>query len=69
MIAVGICVDFPVPLTKYPRPGVSAHIHFLLEGIMVLSAGVLLYIAPLQTHKGTRCLADTLSSWQVKLIY
>jgi hypothetical protein len=71
MIAAGICVGFLVPLTKYPRLGVSPHIHFLMEGVMVLSAGVLLYIAPLphQAHKVTRCLADTLSSWQVKLIY
>jgi hypothetical protein len=36
---------------------------------MVLSAGVLLYIAPLKSHKDARCLADTLSSRQVKLIY
>jgi hypothetical protein len=69
MIAAGICVGFLVPLTKYPRLGVSAHIHFLMEGMMVLSAGVLLYIAPLQAHKSTRCLGDTLSRWQVKLIY
>jgi hypothetical protein len=36
---------------------------------MVLSAGVLLHIAPLQTPKGARRLVDTLSSWQLKLIY
>jgi hypothetical protein len=69
MVAAGIFVGFLIPLTEYPRLGASAHIHFLLEGVMVLSAGTLLHVAPLQTRKGPRCLADTLSSWQVKLIY
>lgn len=69
MIAAGIFVGFLIPLTKYPRLGVAAHIHFLMESMMVSSAGLLLHIAPLQAHKGARCVADTLSSWQVKLIY
>jgi hypothetical protein len=71
MIATGMLVGCLVPLTKYPRLGVSAHIHLLMEGMMVLSAGVLLHVAPvtpLQEDKGSRRLADTLSSWQLKLI-
>jgi hypothetical protein len=83
MIATGIFVGCLIPLTTYPRLGISAHIHFLLEGVMILGSGLILHLAPItiqpqssyyQTPQNknkprAQRLVDTLSPWQTRLIY
>lgn len=63
----------------YPRLGISAHIHFLLEGIVILSSGFLLHLqlpiiqkasySSSPSKNKSKILVDTLSPWQSNLIY
>jgi hypothetical protein len=69
MIGLGVAFGFLIPLTTYPRLGASAHVHALMEGMMITCAGILLQHAPFPPRGRARSLADTLSGWQTKLIY
>lgn len=77
LVAFGLLFGFAIPLAPYPRLALTAHIQFVVEGTMVLAAGLLLQSTPFSTTtstsgKGTEVLRvrveDRLSKWQKTII-
>ncbi|KAK4209107.1 hypothetical protein QBC37DRAFT_59160 [Rhypophila decipiens] len=81
LIGFGLLFGFLVPMTPYPRLGLTAHIQFAVEGTMVCAAGLILGSKPFtstfpSTPKAAgsaspeaQTVADRLKPWQVKLVY
>ncbi|KAK5996440.1 hypothetical protein PT974_01774 [Cladobotryum mycophilum] len=72
LVTFGLLFGFVVPLTPYPRLGLTAHIQFCVEGTMILATGLLLQSDPFSTDaEGQRRvpLADRLGPWQKRLVY
>ncbi|KAM7218073.1 hypothetical protein V8F06_006608 [Rhypophila decipiens] len=81
LIGFGLLFGFLVPMTPYPRLGLTAHIQFAVEGTMVCAAGLILGAKPFtstlsSTPKAAgsassevQTVADRLKPWQVKLVY
>ncbi|KAK3689718.1 hypothetical protein B0T22DRAFT_441180 [Podospora appendiculata] len=72
LIGFGLLFGFVIPMTPYPRLGLTAHIQFAVEGTMVTAAGLLLNSSPYPvegtTGPGPK-VVDKLPSWQRKLVY
>lgn len=49
LVAFGLYFGFAIPLAPYPRLALTAHIQFIVEGTMVLAAGLLLPSTPYLT--------------------
>ncbi|UNI17099.1 hypothetical protein JDV02_003475 [Purpureocillium takamizusanense] len=73
LVAFGLLFGFVVPLTPYPRLGLTAHIQFCVEGTMVLAAGLLLQSDPFASTRSASAkpvpLAHKLGPWQSRIIY
>ncbi|KAK0646813.1 hypothetical protein B0T16DRAFT_458698 [Cercophora newfieldiana] len=72
LIGFGLLFGFIVPLTPYPRLGLTAHIQFAVEGTMVVAAGALLNSKPFLTPAGQpseKRVVDYLAPWQKKVVY
>lgn len=69
LIAVGIIYGAIVPLTPFPRLGLTAHIQFISEGMFVVCAGLVLHCAPPGLPKRFKTLAESLSPLQANLIF
>jgi hypothetical protein len=80
LIGFGLLFGFVVPLTPYPRLGLTAHIQFAVEGTMVVAAGLLLNSRPFhqssaasqagekEPSEGKR-VVDYLGPWQQRVVY
>lgn len=77
LVAFGLFFGFAIPLAPYPRLALTAHIQFVLEGTMVVAAGLLLQSTPFTTVTSTSGkvtevprarVADRLSKWQRNVI-
>lgn len=85
LVSFGLLFGFVVPLTPYPRLGLTAHIQFAVEGVMVIVAGLVLQSDPFvhrRQHDGDiqktsrkqhsqqpKALADRLSPVQRRIVY
>lgn len=82
LIGFGLLFGFLVPMTPYPRLGLTAHIQFAVEGTMVCAAGLILSSKPFtsgsaptssstsaSTPAESQTVADRLKPWQRKLVY
>lgn len=84
LIGFGLLWGFVVPLTPYPRLGLTAHIQFAAEGTMVVAAGLLLNSRPFSSSapspsntssestnnsSSNRRLVDYLGPWQRRVVY
>ncbi len=79
LIAFGMLFGAVIPLATYPRLALTAHIQFIVEGMMVLVAGLLLQSGPFtkvnppsretKEHRSSAMLADRLGKRQTALIY
>jgi hypothetical protein len=67
LIGFGLLFGCIVPLTPYPRLGLTAHMQFAIEGTMVVGAGALLNSSPFRTSN--KKVADYLGPWQRNLVY
>lgn len=77
LVAFGLFFGFAIPLAPYPRLALTAHIQFVVEGTMVLAAGLLLQSTPFLTTTSTSSketkvsrarVEDRLSKWQKTVI-
>jgi hypothetical protein len=72
LIGFGLLFGFVVPLTPYPRLGLTAHIQFAVEGTMVVAAGALLSSKPFLNTAGAtldKRVVDCLTPRQQKVVY
>ncbi|KAK0622498.1 hypothetical protein B0T14DRAFT_563948 [Immersiella caudata] len=72
LIGFGLLFGFVVPLTPYPRLGLTAHIQFAVEGTMVVAAAALLNSKPFRTPAGQasdKRVVDYLAPWQRNVVY
>ncbi|KAM7197113.1 hypothetical protein V8F33_005772 [Rhypophila sp. PSN 637] len=81
LIGFGLLFGFLVPITPYPRLGLTAHIQFAVEGTMVCAAGLILGSKPFTSTPSStpkaagsasteaQTVADRLKPWQIKLVY
>lgn len=77
LVAFGLFFGFAIPLAPYPRLALTAHIQFVVEGTMVVAAGLLLQSTPFSTTTSTSGkvkevsharVEDRLSKWQRNVI-
>jgi len=76
LIGFGLLFGFVVPLTPYPRLGLTAHIQFAVEGTMVVAAGLLLNAKPFQRPADVKGVTpsenrvvDLLAPWQRRVVH
>jgi len=76
LIGFGLLFGFVVPLTPYPRLGLTAHIQFAVEGTMVVAAGLVLNAKPFQRPADVKGVTpsenrvvDFLAPWQRRVVH
>ncbi|KAK7903280.1 hypothetical protein LTR67_001298 [Exophiala xenobiotica] len=69
MIATGVLCGFLIPIAPFPRLALTAHHLFVMDGMFVLCAGLVLQSKPASLPKDVETLAQSLGKWQIRLVY
>ncbi|KIW52544.1 hypothetical protein PV05_08174 [Exophiala xenobiotica] len=69
MIGTGLLYGFLIPIAPFPRLALTAHTQFVMEGMFVLCAGLVLQSKPAGLPKDVDTLAQSLGKWQTRLVY